>query len=139
MNYTHDELWKAYIKLGKKALSYSHYDLAEQTAIPDVIAWKDFLMTPKVSDYIRAEMELIRNAAINEMVQDAAKSRSVGQSQLINALQKIDETTSQKTGPTFIYCHVPLSEPQKSAPNVRECTTKGVIIDDEGGYIIDES
>ena len=139
MTYEYDDLWKAFIKLGKKGLTYNHYDLAKETNIPDILAWKDFLMQAKVADYIRSEMEIIRSAAINEMVQDAAKSRSVGQSQLLNTLQKIDESSTQKTGPAFIYCHVPLSEPQKSAPNVRECDSSGVILDDKGVYVIDET
>ena len=63
-------------------------------------------------------MNLIRTAAINEIIHKAPNSKSVGQAQLINSLIKIDEAVSNKTGPVFIYTYVPLNEEQKFAPNV---------------------
>lgn len=139
MTYSDKELWDAFVKLGKDGLRYSHYDLAKVTPIPDALAWREFLMHPKTQDYIRMEMEIIRNAAINEMVQNSADSRSVGQSQLLNALQKIDDGDSKRNGPTFIYCHVPVNREQSHATNVRECTASGIEKTQEGGYIIDET
>ena len=77
-----------------------------------------FLTDPRIADYISSEMNLIRNASINEIIHKAPNSKSVGQAQLINALVKIDEMAVNKNGPVFIYSYVPLSAEQKFAPNV---------------------
>lgn len=111
---------KEFLALKEEAFNMNHYQLAEVTNVKDPLQWREFLMDPKTMDYITSEMAIIRNAAINYMVQRAPDSNSVGQSQLINALQKIDETSTKKEGPVFIYCFVPLNEAQKEAPNVRE-------------------
>lgn len=111
---------EAFVKLKEEAFNLNHYQLAEMTEINDPLLWREFLMDSRTIEYVSSEMMLIRNAAINYMVQKAPNSNSVGQSQLINALQKIEETASKKEGPAFIYCFVPLNEAQNNAPNVRE-------------------
>jgi hypothetical protein len=133
------ELWEAFTALGAKGLGYSHYDLSEKTKNANPVQWKLFLMDPRVTTYIRSEMDIIRGAAINTMIQTSPDSRSVGQSQLLNALQKIDDDAPRKEGPAFIYCHVPLNNPQKAAPNVRTCNADGIEITNEGVCIIDEA
>ena len=124
--------------LGEEGLYMNHYQLAEVTSIEDAWQWKSFLTDPKTADYISTEMDIIRNAAINEMVHKAPKSNSVGQSQLINALGKLDEKASKKEGPVFIYTYVPLNEEQKYAPNIRSLSADGIESDGNGGWIIDE-
>ena len=53
------------------------------------------------------------------MVKDISISKSVGQAQLIGALNKqLKETQSAKEGPTFIYTYVPLSKEQEQAENI---------------------
>jgi hypothetical protein len=136
---SYEELWEIFISLGKAGLSCSHYDLAAKTKVKNCIEWKDFLINPKTADYIRTEMDIIRGAAINQMIQTSPDSRSVGQSQLLNALQKITDDSGKKEGPTFIYCHVPLNDQQKAAPNIRECNASGIILEDNGVYVIDEA
>ena len=136
---SYDELWEIFVSLGKAGLSYSHYDLAAKTKVKNCIEWKEFLINPKTAEYIRTEMDIIRGAAINQMIQTSPDSRSVGQSQLLNALQKITDDSGKKEGPAFIYCHVPLNEQQKAATNVRECNASGIMLADDGSYIIDES
>ena len=109
---------KQFTELGERALYLNHYQLAAETHIRDAIIWKIFLTDPRIADYISSEMNLIRNASINEIIHKAPNSKSVGQAQLINALVKIDEAAANKTGPVFIYSYVPLNEEQKYAPNV---------------------
>ena len=139
-NKEYEECYQEFIALGEEALSLNHYQLSEITNIADPLRWRAFLQDPRIIDYISTEMSIIRNAAINQMVQEAPTSRSVGQSQLINALQKIEENSIKKEGPVFIYCYVPLNEEQKHAPNVREINKNDLNIEqiEEGVFLIDE-
>ena len=82
-------------------------------------------------------MNIIRSAAINDMVHKAPDSNSVGQSQLINALGKLDEKATKKEGPVFIYSYVPLNDEQKYAPNVRTVNAEGVEQNEDGSWTID--
>lgn len=107
-----------FLKLGEMALTMNHYQLALETTIENPLVWKMFLLDPRITDYINSEMNIIRNAGINEIIKQAPNSRSVGQAQLINALTKIDESAADKKGPVFIYSYVPLNAEQKFAPNV---------------------
>lgn len=109
---------KQFLALGELALTMNHYQLAMETTIEDPIIWKQFLLDPRIADYINSEMNIIRSAGINEIIKQAPNSRSVGQAQLINALVKIDEAAANKDGPVFIYSYVPLNDEQKFAPNV---------------------
>lgn len=113
-----EECKREFVELGESALYLNHYQLAAQTHIADPIVWKIFLTDPQIADYISSEMNLIRTASINEIIHKAPNSKSVGQAQLINALTKIDEMASNKTGPVFIYSYVPLNAEQAYAPNV---------------------
>ena len=117
-NAQYDECKREFIELGEHALYLNHYQLAAETHIKDPIIWKVFLTDPRIADYVSSEMNLIRNASINEIIHKAPNSKSVGQAQLINALVKIDEAASNKTGPVFIYSYVPLNAEQEFAPNV---------------------
>ena len=117
-NFQFEECKRQFTELGERALYLNHYQLAAETHIHDAIIWKVFLTDPRIADYISSEMNLIRNASINEIIHKAPNSKSVGQAQLINALVKIDEAAANKTGPVFIYSYVPLNEEQKYAPNV---------------------
>lgn len=109
---------KAFKELKETALTLNHYQLADITELNNPLGWKEYLKDQRTVEYITSEMQIIRTAAINEMVQNAPDSKSVGQSQLINALQKIDEQSNEKTGPVFIYTFVPLNKEQQEAPNV---------------------
>lgn len=128
---------REFLKLGQDALYLNHYQLAEQTYEQDPMIWKSFLTDPRTVDYISSEMSIIRNSAINAMVAAAPGSTSVGQSQLINALDKINEKETHKEGPAFIYCYVPLNEEQKEAPNVRKVNADG-IEETEDGWIMED-
>ncbi len=132
-----EECWNIFTALGETGLYMNHYQLSECTNINDPIQWKMFLTDPKVVDYISTEMNIIRTAAINDMVHKAPDSNSVGQSQLINALGKLDEKSTKKEGPVFIYSYVPLNDEQKYAPNVRTVNAEGVEQNEDGSWTIE--
>lgn len=136
-----EECKKQFLELGELALTMNHYQLAMETNIEDPITWKQFLLDPRIADYINSEMNIIRSAGINEIIKQAPNSRSVGQAQLINALVKIDEATTNKDGPIFIYTYVPLNPEQKFAPNIMEFQENniGLTQDNSEEIEIDES
>ena len=53
------------------------------------------------------------------MVKGVSDSRSVGQAQLMTTLQKLDEKSTSKEGPIFVYCYIPLSSEQAQAENIQ--------------------
>jgi endo-1,4-beta-D-glucanase Y len=110
------EMFKA---VGPKALSYSHYDLADKTEAFDPESWKAFLMLPAVSEWIRTELDMLQSSELRKLIQGVSSSRSVGQAQLINSLTKMQESNGLKEGPIFIYSYVPLDNEQMHAPTVR--------------------
>lgn len=125
------ECRKEFLALEERAIYLNHYQLARETAIEDPQIWKAFLTDPKTVDYIQSEMSLIRSAAINDIIQQAPNSRSVGQAQLINSLLKLEEASSTKEGPAFIYCYVPLNVEQKHASNVQFVDENGNPVEEE--------
>lgn len=121
----YEECKKEFLKLEERAIYMNHYQLARETNIENPTQWKAFLTDPRTIEFTQSEMNLIRTAAINDIIQKAPNSKSVGQAQLINSLLKIEESTSTKDGPVFIYCYVPLNDEQKHAPNVKEVDSYG--------------
>lgn len=132
-----NDLKKQFLELGQEGLYLSHYDLAQETFCNDPQLWKMFLIDPRIADYIDSEMAIVRNATINKMVSKAADSNSVGQSQLLNTLGKLAESSSKKEGPAFIYCYVPLNQEQKYAPNVRKVNAEGIEVNEDGTYTME--
>lgn len=132
-----NKLKKQFLELGQEGLYLSHYDLAKETFCNDPQLWKAFLMDPRTVDYIHSEMTIVRNATINKMVSNAADSNSVGQSQLLNTLGKLAESSEHKEGPAFIYCYVPLNNEQKYAPNVRRVNPEGIEVNEDGTYTME--
>ena len=113
-----EKLKEIYTGLGAEALALNHYELAAKTNFGTPALWKTFLMEPEIKQYISTEAAIIRNAELNKITTDLKGSRSVGQAQLISALQKLEGQNATAEGPVFIYSYVPLSEDQKAAPNV---------------------
>lgn len=114
------EMFIAFKLLGQEALAMNHYDL-EAAADADYTAeeWKLFLSEPEVQDYIKKEMSIIRTSKVNKLIQ-SNEDKSVAKAQLLTTLQKAGEQESQKEGPIFVYCYVPLNDEQKHAPNIME-------------------
>ncbi len=114
------EMWQQFKALEEKAISMNHYDLARLTAVKDVQLWKQFLTDPEVSAYIDQESQILTQTELRKLAADVSDSRSVGQAQLINAMQKLTDNKSTKEGPIFIYTYVPLNKSQAKADNIVE-------------------
>ena len=112
-----DRLWQIYKSQGEDVITWNHYELAEKTEEHNPEVWKNFLMDPDVASWIQAELKIIQDSELKKMVKGAARTRSVGQAQLINAFSKLNDNQTAKEGPVFIYMHVPLNTEQQAAPN----------------------
>ena len=123
-----EAMFVAFKHLGKNALSMNHFDLSVVCSEFDSDQWATFLALPEIQEHIDREMAIIRQSTKNKLIQDAGSSKSVGQAQLLNTLQKMDEDTIDDSGPTFIYCHVPLTPSQEHATNVLETDINGNFI-----------
>lgn len=117
---TLQKLWEIFKEQGEDAIAWNHYELADRTEENNPEIWKTFLMDPNIAAWIQSELNIIQNTELKKMVKGAAKSRSVGQAQLINAFSKLNENTGTKEGPVFIYSHIPLNNQQKHAPDAIE-------------------
>lgn len=125
-----ERLWEIFKSLGETAIGANQYELAElcdeiNTSLTDLKYltseyWSAFLKEPDVIKYRSSEMQILKDSALIKMVANSSDSRSVAQSQLINALQKIESDTDNDKGPAFIYCYVPLTSAQKHAPTATE-------------------
>lgn len=114
------ELWELFREQGEDAITWNHYELAECTSEHDPEVWKSFLMHSDVVAWIQSEVQIIQNSELKKMTKGAAKTRSVGQAQLINAFTKMNDNSGAKEGPIFIYIHTPLNAQQENAPNVEK-------------------
>jgi hypothetical protein len=123
-----EKLWEIFKSLGETAIGANQYELAELCEEVDLADlsyltseyWSAFLKEPDVIKYRSSEMQILKDSALIKMVANSSDSRSVAQSQLINALQKIESDTDNDKGPAFIYCYVPLTSAQKHAPTATE-------------------
>lgn len=116
-----EQLWTLFKNLGVDGLTMTHYDLADNTEITDPEIWKKFLLEQDVRNYIQTEVEILRTTEFNKMIKNVGDNqRSVGQAQLMSALDKIKHESNHKEGPVFIYTYVPLSSEQAQAENVQE-------------------
>lgn len=112
-------LWEKFEALGQKALTMSHYDLAEEIEGTTKDEWRDFLNEADVAEYIKNEMRIISDSIQKRMITDIVTGgdRSVGRAQIINTLDKINDGVAKKDGPIFIYSYVPLDAQQEQAEN----------------------
>lgn len=113
-------LWEKFEALGQKALTMSHYDLAEEVEGTTKDEWRDFLNEADVAEYIKNEMRIISDSIQKRMITDiiAGGDKSVGRAQIINTLDKINDEVAKKDGPIFIYSYVPLDAQQEQAENI---------------------
>lgn len=114
-----DTLWEKFEALGQKALTMSHYDLAEEVEGTTKDEWRDFLNEADVAEYIKNEMRIISDSIQKRMITDiiTGGDKSVGRAQIINTLDKINDEVAKKDGPIFIYSYVPLDAQQEQAEN----------------------
>lgn len=113
-----ERLWEIFKNLGAEGLGLNHYELSNRTEEKSPDVWKKFLLLSEVSEYIEEEMSILQGSEFNKMLTDISVSKSVGQAQILNALQKLKEGSNSKDGPIIIYTYVPLSTEQEQAPNV---------------------
>lgn len=120
----YDACWEQMKTFAPKSISWSHYDLARETEINDIELWKEFLFKREVVDWLTEERTLLQSSELAKLSTDVSKSRSVGQAQLISAMQRIDKDNREETasGPAYIYTYVPLNAEQTHAPNVQILT-----------------
>lgn len=116
-----DHCWTVLKAHAPKSLSWNHYDLAAETDIDDTEIWKTFLLIPEVAEWLTEEQSLMQKYELAKLTTNVANSRSVGQAQLISAVNKVYQEGKEETasGPAFVYCYIPLNEAQKASPNVR--------------------
>ena len=113
------QMWQFFKSYKDDAITMNHYDFAEDTEYSEE-QWLNFLSETDVIDYIDKQLSVIQKAELAKMIKDVGSSNSVGQAQLMNALNKMNENkTEKKEGPVFIYTYVPLTEPQQEADNVQ--------------------
>jgi hypothetical protein len=106
--------------LGKDAFYKNHYDFAEITNFSSS-QWKEFLTDPQVHDYIRQELALLSQSALQKLTRDVEKNaKSPGTAQTMQAMMKLlDAERGIKEGPVFVYCYIPLNEQEQHADNIR--------------------
>jgi hypothetical protein len=96
----------------------NHWELSKLTKHTPQ-EWKEFLMLPAVAEYIDQELNILIETEKRAILKDISKNqRSVGTSQMLNAVDKILNANASRTGPAFIYTYVPLNESEQHAPNV---------------------
>jgi len=102
------------------SIAWNHYDLATYTEVTDISVWRAFLLDPEVIDWLKKERKILSDYQLAKLTSNVAESRSVGQAQLINSLEKhnANQKDDIQTGPAFIYTYIPLSVEQAAAPNV---------------------
>lgn len=109
-----------FLLLGKPAISMNHYDLEEHTEFP-AGDWQQFILDARVADWVNKEFGLIKNSEFKKIITDINDSKSVGQAQIINSLNKmIEDVDTRAVGPAFIYCYVPPDKNQEHCDNVRK-------------------
>lgn len=115
-----EQCWEIIRSEAPASISWSHYDLAVETPINDIEIWKTFLLDPEVQEWVSEERALLHEYELAKLTQDVSRSRSMGQAQLINSMEKLSAQNRNKaaTGPIFVYTYIPLNEAQKAAPNV---------------------
>lgn len=120
----YETCWGELRHFAPKSISWNHYDLTKYTDVKDVVLWKEFLQEREVIEWLEEERHILQTYELAKLSTNVSDSRSVGQAQLISAMEKINNANKQNTatGPIFIYTYIPLNAEQKHAPNVFELT-----------------
>lgn len=130
------QCWEILQEEAPESISWNHYELAAKTELHDIIVWKSFLQLPDVMEWLNEERNILQHYELSKLTQDVSNSRSVGQAQLINAVEKITAANrvNNNTGPIFIYTYIPLNEAQKAAPNAFELK-EDIFLDSPEAYV----
>ena len=138
---TKEDCWSLLKAFAPDSISWNHYDLALNTKINDSDIWKTFLLLPEVMEWLEGERAILQRYELAKLTNNVSNSRSVGQAQLINAVDKINAQNLNKanSGPIFIYTYIPLNAEQKAAPNTFELTEDIFKDDIDRPIIFDDS
>lgn len=116
-----NKMFELFKKAGQEVLIMNHYELTEhfKTHKFSVDAWREFLLDPRVQEYIRAEFAIIQESNMRKVISAVDdEDKSVGRAQLINAmLNAKDKTGSKRDGNTTIYAYILPNEEQAKAAN----------------------
>ncbi len=112
------DLQNLFNQIGQEALFMTHYELAEHSG-ESPIAWKHFLMDPRVGAFISEEMDMLKRSKVALMLKDVDTNKNTGQAQLLNTLLNQTKGTDKKEGPAFIYTQIPLNSEEQYAENTR--------------------
>lgn len=103
-----------------KILQYTHYQLAEMSSCPDVNAWKQFLLHPKIKEWYQSERLINLNSQIQKLIDEAGSSHSTAAAQTLNTLlaqqKQMEEAQQNKT--IIVYNFVPLTPEEEGNPNI---------------------
>lgn len=119
-----NEMFKKFQNAGQDALIMNHYELSQymldkfkyKKSIPQ---WKEFLLNPKVQEYIQAEFAIIAESNMRKVIASVNEDeKSVGKAQTINALlSAAEKTTNKKDGNIIVYSYILPNEQQMKATN----------------------
>lgn len=114
------DCWELLKNNAPQSLTWNHYELATYTKTTEIDIWKTFLLDPDVQEWLSEERAILHDSELAKLTQGVSNSRSMGQAQLINSMEKLSAQNRNKTvsGPIFVYSYIPLNEAQKAAPNV---------------------
>lgn len=113
------ELQDAFNLIGEEALYMNHYELAEKSG-DSPIAWKHFLMDPRVTAFTAEELDMLKKSKVAVMLRSADTNKVTGQAQLLNTLLNQTKQSDKKEGPVFIYTQIPLNAQEQHAINVQD-------------------
>jgi hypothetical protein len=113
------ELQDAFNLIGEEALYLNHYELAERSG-DSPIAWKHFLMDPRVTAFLAEELDMLKKSKVAVMLRSADTNKVTGQAQLLNTLLNQTKQSDKKEGPVFIYTKIPLNAQEQHAINVQD-------------------
>ena len=113
------ELQDAFNLIGEEALYMNHYELAERSG-DSPIAWKHFLMDPRVTAFTAEELDMLKKSKVAVMLRSADTNKVTGQAQLLNTLLNQTKQSDKKEGPVFIYTKIPLNAQEQHAINVQD-------------------
>lgn len=119
-----NEMFKKFQNAGQNTLTMNHYELAdymfkEHNYKKSISQWKEFLLNPKIKEYIQAEFAIISESNMRKVIASVNEDeKSVGKAQTINALlSAAEKTTNKRDGNIIIYSYILPNEQQMKATN----------------------
>lgn len=131
VNYDLLDMWNTLESKGYNPYIMTHHELAAASKFTTE-DWKEFLTNDLVVAEIKKDLLAVQKVQFNKLVYNLDDNqRSTGTPAIMAQLMKnINETDDKRdSGPRYIYCHVPLNNEEKNAPNVIELEENPFIVD----------